>query len=381
MSNRGRVRGTLEQAPKPVWREPHAWWVNVDTGAATEPQPCRRDRQMPSLGASQPPPTAAASAPPTLAPPAPAVTPPPIRRERGGLALDGVERLTVRDPSHRSWRDCISRYAGIDLGPGREEAHLSALQAQVGASIGGAFPIAVLNLKGGVGKTVVVETLGSTFASLRGDRVIAVDIDSGDLSDRHGRRNALTMADLIRDRTVARYDDVRAHTYMNSAGLEVLGPPDYAKSRWSVTRQDFVKAYSILRSYYSLVLVDCPKTLKSDLMEAVLREARALVIVTSTSIDAVQKTRTTLEWLSNNGYRGLIASTVCAVNQVDGAKPTPLVVKELEQLSTQVGASVSLPFDRHVHQGKEIGLDRVSRQTRRAYLELAGELARMFPRR
>ena len=53
--------------------------------------------------------------------------------------------------------------------------------------MGGAFPIAVLNLKGGVGKTAVVEALGSTFADVRHDRIIAVDIDAGDLAERHGR--------------------------------------------------------------------------------------------------------------------------------------------------------------------------------------------------
>lgn len=65
--------------------------------------------------------------------------------------------------------------------------------------MGNAFPIAVLNLKGGVGKTAVVEALGSTFADVRNDRIIAVDIDSGHLADRHGRRNALSMADLLLD--------------------------------------------------------------------------------------------------------------------------------------------------------------------------------------
>lgn len=39
----------------------------------------------------------------------------------------------------------------------------------------GCYKIALLSLKGGVGKTTVTATLGATFASIRGDRVIAVD--------------------------------------------------------------------------------------------------------------------------------------------------------------------------------------------------------------
>ncbi len=75
--------------------------------------------------------------------------------------------------------------------------------------MGGAFPIAVLNFKGGVGKTAVVEALGSTFADMRHDRVIAVDIDAGDLAERHGRRNPLSKADLLIDGAVTQYADVR----------------------------------------------------------------------------------------------------------------------------------------------------------------------------
>jgi MinD-like ATPase involved in chromosome partitioning or flagellar assembly len=116
-------------------------------------------------------------------------------------------------------------------------------------------------------------------------------------------------------------------------------------------------------------------------MEAVLPESRALVVVTSTSIDAIQKTRTTLEWLSNNGYRKLIGSTVLAVNHVERTKLSTLAAAELEQLSAHVAATVMLPFDRHVHQGKEIGIDRMSKESRRCYLEVAGALARTFPSR
>ncbi|HTX94601.1 MAG TPA: MinD/ParA family protein [Mycobacterium sp.] len=169
-------------------------------------------------------------------------------------------------------------------------------------AVGGAFPVAVLNLKGGVGKTAVLTALGSTFAEVRHDRIVAVDLDAGDLAERHGRRNPLSMADLLADPAVTQYTDVRAHTYMNSFGLEVLGLPDYARTDWRLERHDVVKAFSILRNHYSVMLVDCAKALNSGVMEAVLPEARALVVVTSTSIDAIRKTATTLDWLCHNGY-------------------------------------------------------------------------------
>ncbi|ORJ57081.1 cobalamin biosynthesis protein CobB [Mycobacterium simiae] len=268
----------------------------------------------------------------------------------------------------------IHRVTGIDLGPGKDARYEQGLRERIATPVGGVFPIAVLNFKGGVGKTAVVEALGSTFAEARGDRVIAVDIDTGDLAERHGRRNPLSLVDLVARNAVTQYSEIRAHTHMNSFGLEVLGLPDYAHTDWRLERRDFAKVFSILRNHYSVMLVDCVKAINSALMEAVLPEARALVVVTGTSIDAVRKTDTTLEWLCNNGYRHLMRSTVLAMNHTEPAKADGVVTKEFESMAARVATAVVLPFDRHVHAGRELGLDRLSKESRRGYLELAAAL-------
>jgi MinD-like ATPase involved in chromosome partitioning or flagellar assembly len=309
--------------------------------------------------------------------------PAPFRREltRGGTALDGLDQQDPAGSARVGWRDLIRRVTGIDLGPDKDTTYEYELRECIRTVLGGAFPIAVLNLKGGVGKTAVVEALGSTFADVRDDRIIAVDVDAGDLAERHGRRNPLSMADLLLDDSVTQYGDIRAHTYMNSFGLEVLGLPDYARTDWRLERHDVVKAFSILRKHYSVVLVDCVKAVNSSVMDAVLPESRALVVVTSTSLDAIRKTKTTLEWLCNNGYQRLMKSTVLAINHVEPAKLGVVAAKELEELSARVATTVQLRFDRHVHEGKEIGLDRLSKQSRRSYLEMAAALADMVPGR
>jgi chromosome partitioning protein len=359
MGNRGSLRGPRRQSGA-------AGWVDADPTAATVPEPSRQ------------------VAPVRRQPLRPAVrAAAPFRREVtvGGTALDGLDYRDAAVPAGFNWRELVRRTTGIDLGPSKSSAHEDGLRERIRTAIGGAFPVAVLNFKGGVGKTSVVEALGSTFAEVRNDRVIAVDIDAGDLADRHGRRNLLNIADLLADRSVTQYEQMRAHTYMNSFGLEVLGLPDYARTDWRLERSAVVRAFSVLRKHYSVMLVDCVKAVNSSVMDAVLPEARALVVVTSTSIDAVRKSRTTLDWLGNNGYRRLVDSTVLAVNHIEPAKPDGVVTKELEALSARVAATVALPFDRHVHGGTEIGLDQLSAQSRRGYLELAAALADMVPSR
>jgi MinD-like ATPase involved in chromosome partitioning or flagellar assembly len=300
------------------------------------------------------------------------------------IALDSLEDPYAEAPAEFSWRSLLSRLTGIHLGPSRGEIYELELRDRARAPLGNAFPIAVLNLKGGVGKTSVVEALGSTFADARSDRVIAVDIEAaGGLSDRHGYRNQLSLVDLLANRSVTRYRDVRAYTRRNRAGLELLALPNYSDTDWLIRRDDVLRAFSILRNHYSVVLMDCGKALKSAVMEAILLESRGLVVVTNASVDAIEKTRTTIEWLSRNGYQRQIKSTVLVINHTERGRPSSQVNNRLRQLSDRFAPNrvVNLPFDRHVHEGQEITLERLGKQSRRGYLEMAAALADMFPRR
>ena len=297
--------------------------------------------------------------------------------------MDSLEVPSTDAPPEFSWRSLLSQLTGIHLRPSKGDIYELELRDRVRAPLGSAFPIAVLNLKGGVGKTSVVEVLGSTFADARSDRVIAVDVDAGDLADRHGYRNQLSMVDLLADRSVTRYADVRAYTRRNGAGLELLALPNYADTDWLIEREHVLKAFSLLRNHYSVVLMDCGKALKSAVAEAVLLESRALVIVTNASVDAIEKTRTTIEWLSRNGYQRQVESAVLAINHTQRGRPSGPVHQRLQQLSDQFEPNrvTVLPFDRHVHEGNEIALERLGKQSRRGYLEMAAALADTFPRR
>ncbi|MBO0864284.1 MAG: MinD/ParA family protein [Mycobacterium sp.] len=383
MNNRGPNRGVVQQSMPPVGRQNPPPRRRPSPGQPLPPRARPNPPPWPRQDVSgyRPPPAnvGAATVPGTRVP-----TPPPTHpRAPGMVPLERLDEQETDVPAESGWRARLARLTPITLGPSKEQAYERGLQDRVRVPLGSAFPIAVLNLKGGVGKTAVVEALGSTFAEVRDDRVIAVDVDAGDLADRHGRRNALNMVDLLADRSLARYLDVRAHTHRNGSGLEVLGLPDYAQSEWRIERDDVGKAFSILRNHYSVMLVDCGKALKSSVTQAVLSEARALVVVTNTSIHAIRKTQTTLEWLAHNRYQKLIDSSVLVINHTEQGKPNALVNKELQQLSARFAANrvVVLPFDRHVYEGKEITLPRLSKKSRRGYLELAAALADVFPRR
>ena len=91
--------------------------------------------------------------------------------------------------------------------------------------IAGDFRIAVLSIKGGVGKTTTTLGLGSVLALVRSDRVIAVDAnpDRGTLAERiHDTSTNSTVRDLLMDSNINGYADIRGHTRVAASRLEVL---------------------------------------------------------------------------------------------------------------------------------------------------------------
>ena len=107
----------------------------------------------------------------------------------------------------------------------RRSIHYNDLLAQVNRPLQGCYRIALLSLKGGVGKTTITATLGATFASIRGDRVVAVDAnpDRGTLSQKVPLETPATVRHLLRDAEgIERYSDVRSYTSQGPSRLEVL---------------------------------------------------------------------------------------------------------------------------------------------------------------
>jgi len=116
-------------------------------------------------------------------------------------------------------------------------------------------------------------------------------------------------------------------------------------------------------------------------MTSILGQSRALVVVSSASIDALEETQVTLEWLRHNGYQQLLDTTVLVINNTQRGKANIDVAKAVEQFSRQIRSEriVVTPFDSHIHEGKEITLELLSSTSRRRYLELAAAIADLFP--
>ncbi|WP_410872010.1 AAA family ATPase [Nocardia sp. A7] len=300
-----------------------------------------------------------------------------------GHSVNDLNLLKRARKSPRSgWRKAVHKVSGGVINPGESAADVvyRDLGERVNQPVRGDYRIAILSLKGGVGKTTTTVGLGSTFASQRGDRVIAIDAnpDLGTLAHRVPRQTRSTVRNLLEDQQITRYSDVRAHTSQAPSRLEVLASEQDPAVSEAFSEADYRKAIGILQSFYNIILTDCGTGLMHSAMSGVLDMASSLVLVTSPAIDGARSASATLDWLDHHGYSKLVERTVVVVNASRRGAST-VDLDQLRKLFLDRTRAVQIvPFDDHLAEGAEIDLELVSKPTRRALLELAAMVADDF---
>ncbi|MGX7824173.1 AAA family ATPase [Actinokineospora sp. 24-640] len=309
--------------------------------------------------------------------------PGPQQGHGGDLSTARLVKQVKRAPQS-GWRRAVYLASGHLINPGESPADVRRrdLIARVNQPLRGCYKIAMLSLKGGVGKTTTTTTLGSTFASLRGDRVIAVDAnpDRGTLSQKIPLETTATVRHLLRDaERIRRYSDIRAYTSQGPSRLEVLASEQDPAVSEAFSEDDYRRTVTLLEHFYNIVLTDCGTGLMHSAMKGVLDLADSLVIVSSGSVDGARSASATLDWLDAHGYRDLVARSVAVINSV---RPGSGKV-DLDKLAAHFGARCRavcrIPFDPHLEEGAEIELDRLLPETRLGLLELAATVADHFP--
>ncbi|WP_419216203.1 AAA family ATPase [Gordonia sp. CPCC 205333] len=290
-------------------------------------------------------------------------------------------RKARKAPGH-GWRRTIHRITGGRVNPGESQTEINHqhLVDRVNRPVRGDYRIAVLSLKGGVGKTTTTVGLGSTFASLRGDRVIAVDAnpDLGTLGQRVPQQTNSTVRDLLADEAVHRYSDVRAHTSQAPSRLEVLASERDPAMAEAFNEQEYQGVMEILQRFYNIIITDCGTGLSHSAMRGVLNSANAIVLVSSPALDGARSASATLDWLEAHGYGHLVPRSVLVLSS---SRPGSSTI-DTEQLAahflSRCRAVQSIPFDDHLAEGSDVDLELVGKSARNALLELAAVIADDF---
>ncbi|WP_262380651.1 MinD/ParA family protein [Nonomuraea sp. PA05] len=327
------------------------------------------EREIPPAPRRRPAPTPVFTAPPR----------PPVTGRPTAESLDPESLLRGRrNAPSKGWRRLVYRASGGWIKPGeppevrRQRELITRARTPVTA---GHHRVAVLSLKGGVGKTTTTVGLGATLAAMRGDRVIAVDAnpDRGTLSDKLVLETSATVRDLLNERDqVKRYVDIRAFTSQAPSRLEVLASDRDPSVSEAFSGADYQAVSQVLENFYSICITDCGTGLLHSAMGGVLGLADQIVLVSSPSVDGARAASATLDWLEAHHYADLVKNATVVLCSVRPRSKSAVDIKKLEaHFAARCRAVIRVPYDPHLEEGAEIDLDRLQEPTRDAYLQLA----------
>jgi MinD-like ATPase involved in chromosome partitioning or flagellar assembly len=370
------VPAELEKDPGSRSGEPH-----LDDQTSTEtPVPLIRDAAAPSQHESTLPasvPDAASSAP-------------AAEDASGAIVVDaGDPRLQLRRetttdqpeaPAREGWRGWCNHTLGMSLGPSAAEQAARARRARIQRPLDTHRTVAVLQLKGGGGKTTTAYHLAATYGRIRGGNILAGEFNEnqGTLGERataagHDR----TTLDLIRNlETVTRRtaDLVRYVRPQGDDRIHVLASPPEGTDRSRVDGRSVANAHETLRSLYSLILLDTGNSAQSSTWRAAVDVADSLVLVAHNREDDARLLEATVEAVTAEGHAHKLARSVLVVSNTATNNTERLT--RLTEYAHAVGlAGVTvIPFDKSLQEGRAFNYDVLHPTTRRAYEEATATL-------
>lgn len=298
-------------------------------------------------------------------------------------ALDQTNLVNAVKKAPRSgWRKMLYNVTGghWNVGDSQQDLEHDQLLEKIRRPLRGDYRIAVMSLKGGVGKTTTTVALGGVFSSIRHDRVIAIDAnpDLGTLAQRVAAPGPATIRDLLNAEDTSKYASIRQFTTQAKSRLEVIGSERDPAVSESFSDEDYRHAVDILQHHYNVMLTDCGTGLMHSAMSGVLELANSLVLVTSPALDGAQSASATLDWLNLHGYEQLAANSVVVVSAAHPENATIDMDQLIAHFRSRTRAVHVIPFDRHLSEGATVDLDRISKETKQAYMELAAIVAEDF---
>jgi MinD-like ATPase involved in chromosome partitioning or flagellar assembly len=279
------------------------------------------------------------------------------------------------------WRLALYAASRGRINPGQspQEAARVELVHRIRRPLPAPHRVAVVSVKGGVGKTTVAACLGLVLAELRGDRVVALDAnpDAGTLSERLTGPGGPTVRDLYEDMpNLASVAELTRYT-RGAGRLHVLGSEQEPAMGESFSAEEYLEVTSLLERFYNVIVTDSGTGMVHSAMEATLATADSLVVVGSPTVDGANRASRTLSFLVDEGYRVAAEQSVVVLC---GDRHSPDVDRALirSHFATRCRAVVDVPPDPHLATGGRIDPGRWQGSTRDAWYLLAAHIADGF---
>lgn len=329
---------------------------------------------------------------PSATPPPPAPSTPPAFETRAARRAAEARSTPSRsfltrneevEPARHGLRGLLGRL-GLATGPSPSELAERHDVQLVSRHWPGPRTIAVVNGKGGAGKTPTTVLLSAVLARHGGSGVLAWDNNEtrGTLGWRteQGPHEAhvldlLPHAERLMQPT-ARAADLAAFVHHQTHDkFDVLrSDPAMLPHQQRLTAQDFDAVHQVATKYFRLIVVDSGNDETAPHWLRMVDHADQLVLATTTRPDHAEAGRLLLKALRVRDERSarLAGSAVAVVSQADREEASADTIAA--GYDGLVRATVTVPYDRALR-APWLRLDRLQPTTRRAYLRAAAAVA------
>lgn len=266
-------------------------------------------------------------------------------------------------------------FHGINPGDSRAARARKEMDARISVPFeAGTKFVPVLTRKGGVGKTTVTTLLGMAMASVREDRVLAVDAnpDRGTLAERVPRGSGATVRDVVKlSSGIGSFTDFAELVSRDKTRLHVLASDTDPLLSEAFDEDDYNVVADQAARFYSVVLTDCGTGVVHSVMRPTLERANGLVVVSGGSVDEARLASETLTWLDANGYGELVKNSIVALNTATQGTNVVKLDEIEDHFESRVRGVVKIPYDPFLAAGSLIEWNRLSPYTREAARDLA----------
>lgn len=238
-----------------------------------------------------------------------------------------------------------------------------------------AHHVAVVSLKGGVGKTTVAALLGLVLAAHRSERIVTADFnpDAGTLAERLlAHRPPGTIAHLAQAAehldTVVQLATQVGHTDRLDVVASTLDP-----SAAELDQGSYRAVLNLLDRFYQVVVLDLGTDLMHPASHVALARSDCVVVVGTFAADGASRARTTVEWLEALHGERLVGRVVAALC---GHRSSSAVDHDAirSYFAGHCAAVVDVPLDAHLAAGGRVELGSLEQATLDAALTLADQV-------